>query len=117
MRTILLIDDEPRMADLVRMSLGDEVRVVDAGTLAEALEVARTERPELVLLDLALGPEDGLAILPRLRQEPALGSVPIVAFTVHDSRREEALARGVTGFVAKPFKTAYLDDIVRTHLG
>lgn len=117
MRTILLIDDEPQMADLVRMALGDDVRVVDAATLAEALEVARTEQPGLVLLDLALGREDGLAILPDLREEPALASVPIVAFTVHDSRREEALARGVSGFVAKPFKTAHLDDIVRAHLG
>lgn len=114
---ILLIDDEPHMASLVAMSLEDiGVTVAAAATLAEALAAARQLRPRLVLLDLALGTEDGLDILPMLRREPALEGVPIVAFTVHDSRRDEAMARGVDGFVRKPFKAAELRASVTAHL-
>lgn len=114
---ILLIDDEPHMASLVAMSLEDIGVTVDAAaTLAEALEAVRQARPRVVLLDLALGLEDGLDILPKLRDEPALDGVPIVAFTVHDSRRDEAMARGVDGFVRKPFKAAELKASVLRHL-
>lgn len=118
MSVVLLIDDEPQMEKLVAMCLLDSgARVVRAGDLAEALAAARREPPCVVLLDLALGLEDGLAILPHLREEPALSKVPFVAFTVHDSRREEALEEGVDGFVAKPFKAVGLRTLLAPYLG
>ncbi|MGH2688475.1 MAG: response regulator transcription factor [Actinomycetota bacterium] len=117
MSDVLLIDDEPHMESLVGMSLEDiGVTVTSAATLAEAISAARASRPRVVLLDLALGTEDGLDILPKLRDEPALEGVPILAFTVHDNRRDEALARGVDGFVRKPFKAAELRASVKAHL-
>lgn len=117
MSVVLLIDDEPQMAKLVEMTLVvPDARVVLAANLAEALESARKEPPDVVLLDLALGHEDGLAILPHLRAEPALSAVPVVIFTVHDSRRDEALGLGVDGFVAKPFKAADLVEVVEPFL-
>jgi DNA-binding response OmpR family regulator len=114
---LLLIDDEPHMEALVAMSLEDiGVHVVAVSTLAGALEEARRARPRVVLLDLALGSEDGIDYLPELRGEPALAGVPILAFTVHDSRRDEAMARGVDGFVRKPFKASDLRALVAAHL-
>jgi DNA-binding response OmpR family regulator len=114
---ILLIDDEPHMEALVAMSLEEiGVHVVAASTLAAALQEARRTRPRVVLLDLGMGSEDGLDYLPQLRGEPALAGVPILAFTVHDSRRDEAIARGVDGFVRKPFKAADLRALVAAHL-
>jgi CheY-like chemotaxis protein len=111
MNLVLLVDDEPQMAGLVAMALDSpDARVHLAKSLTEALEAARSERPDVVLLDLALGEEDGLEILPDLKREPALDGVPIVAFTVHGSRRREALRKGVDGFVAKPFRVASLRD-------
>lgn len=104
MKTVLLIDDEPEMGRLVGMCL-EEVgaSVVQVPGVAEAIAAGRRDRPNVVLLDLSLGSVDGLDILPRLRGEPALSGVPIVAFSVHESRRGEALDQGVDGFVAKPF--------------
>lgn len=117
MKVVLLIDDEPQMKSLVGMTLDDfGVRVVRAATFSDAREVASQEDPDLVLLDIDLGPEDGLSILPQLREEPALAGVPIIIFTVHDSKREEALALGVEGFVAKPFKASSLIDVVEPFL-
>lgn len=113
MSVVLLVDDEPDMGALVAMTLEDlDVQVVQAASLGEALAAARSEQPSLVLLDLALGEEDGLAILPRLREEPALARVPVVVLTVHDSRREEALALGVEGFLSKPFRAEGLREAV-----
>lgn len=56
-----------------------------------------------MLLDLALGAEDGLEMLPQLREEPRLSGVRIVAFSNHDSRRREALERGSRRFSQAPF--------------
>jgi CheY-like chemotaxis protein len=116
MSTVLLIDDEPDMAMLVRMCLKD-VQVTSAANFAEAITAARKERPRAVLLDIALnGDEDGLALLPRLRAEAALAEVPIIGFSVHGSRRQEALEKGLQGFVAKPFKAAALREALRPYL-
>jgi DNA-binding response OmpR family regulator len=92
------------------------VGVVLASGLRTALEVARSDDIGLVLLDFDLGDEDGLDILPHLQQEPSLESVPVVAFTAHDSRRHEAFELGVVSFIARPFANAELCTTVQTHL-
>jgi two-component system, OmpR family, response regulator len=115
---VLLIDDEPEMGSLVGMCLDETgARVVQVHDLAGAIAAGRQERPSLVLLDLALGSEDGLDILPRLRGESSLSRVPIVAFSVHENRRGEALDQGVDGFVAKPFKALDLRRELQLHMG
>ena len=117
MNTVLLIDDEPQMLTLVAMCLDEfGARVVRAENLAGAVTSARAETPRAVLLDLALGREDGLKLLPRLSSEPALSDVPIVVFSVHDSRRQEALDAGASGFVPKPFRPEQLRAAVRPYL-
>jgi len=110
-KTVLLVDDEPAMAGLVNVWLSDMgMRVVQATDLAEALAAIERDRPQAVLLDLSLGEEDGLDIMPRLQE--ALDGVPIIAFTVHDSREEEARKRGVTGFISKPFRGNDLRKVI-----
>jgi CheY-like chemotaxis protein len=117
MKQILVIDDEPGMANLVSWCLDPlGVGVVLAKGLESALEVAREQEIGLVLLDFDLGGEDGLEILPRLREAPNLRTVPFVAFTAHDSRRQEAFAGGVVSFIGRPFAGADLRTTVELHL-
>jgi CheY-like chemotaxis protein len=117
MKRVLVIDDEPGIADLVSWCLDPlGVDVVLASGLESALEVAREQEIGLVLLDFDLGAEDGMAILPRLREAPALRAVPFVAFTAHDSRRQEAFAGGVVSFIGRPFASADLCTTVEMHL-
>ncbi|MGH2772194.1 MAG: response regulator [Actinomycetota bacterium] len=119
MKTVLLIDDEPGLARLVEMSIQRPdlpVGVDWADDLATALEVSGRRRPDVVLLDLTLREEDGLAILPRLREEPSLQGVPVVVFTVHDSRRDEAIGLGADGFLTKPFRQSELEEALRPFL-
>lgn len=117
MSRILVVDDEPAIGPLVSMCLDPlDVEVIQVGGLADALNVVRHGGVSMVLLDLALGNEDGLEILPRLKAEPELGGVPVVAFSAHDSRREEALERGVDSFLARPFAAVELQNTVRRYL-
>ena len=117
MSVVLLIDDEPQMEALLGMCLEDmNARVIRAGSAREAWIAARTERPAVVLLDIGLGSEDGLDILDGFRDDPALADVPVLVFSIHDSRRREALARGADGFVAKPFRLAGLRAMVEARL-
>jgi CheY-like chemotaxis protein len=115
---VLLIDDEPGMGHLVEMLLADlEARVIQTANLADALAAATAETPRVVLLDLALEEVDGLEILPDLLSAPALRDVPVIGFSVHDSREPEARQKGVSGFVAKPFRGATLRDSLEPYLG
>jgi two-component system, OmpR family, alkaline phosphatase synthesis response regulator PhoP len=117
-RRILVVDDEPGIGPLVSMCLENlEVEVLAASGLEDTLDKAQEAAVGLVLLDLALGEEDGLEILPRLRADPALRDVPIVAFTAHDSRRAEALEVGVDSFLARPFSTVELQSTVQRYVG
>jgi DNA-binding response OmpR family regulator len=116
-RRVLIVDDEPDMASLVALCLDPlGVSVVQATGLSSALSVARQDDIGLVLLDLALGDEDGLEILPQLRDEPRLSGVAVVAFTAHDSRRQEALESGVDSFLPRPFASADLQSTVELFL-
>jgi len=113
----LLVDDAPEMLGLVAMCLEDTgARVVQVVTVDEAVAAAQQARPSVVLLDIGLGPEDGLALLPKLRSEPSLSGVPVVVFSVHDSRRQEALDEGADGFVSKPFHLSTLREAVEGYL-
>jgi DNA-binding response OmpR family regulator len=114
---LLLVDDEPQMETLVGMCLRDlDARVVWAGTSSEARVAAHAERPSVVLLDIGLGSEDGLDLLDEFQEDPALSDVPVVVFSIHDSRMLEALTRGADGFVSKPFRLAGLRAVLQERL-
>jgi two-component system, chemotaxis family, chemotaxis protein CheY len=112
-KEVLVVDDEPGIAELVSWCLDPiGVRVVPADSLSNAIDALRSHDVGLILLDFDLGEEDGLDILPRLREEPRFAALPVVAFTAHDSRRREAFERGVVSFIARPFASAKLSETV-----
>jgi DNA-binding response OmpR family regulator len=117
MKPVLIIDDEPGIAELVSWCLDSVgVKVILASGLQSALQMGRDHDIGLVLLDFDLGDEDGLDILPRLKDDPNFKDVPVVAFTAHDSRRAEALELGVASFIGRPFANVDLQSAVELHL-
>ncbi|HTV10370.1 MAG TPA: response regulator [Acidimicrobiales bacterium] len=115
MKKVLVIDDEPGIAQLVSWCLDSlGLEVIQASGRDTALQRARADEIGLVLLDFDLGDEDGLDILPDLRREPGLRDVPVVAFTAHDSRRREAIDSGVASFIARPFSGSQLRETVQS---
>ena len=116
MTTILVVDDEPRITRLVRDYLESAgFAVISAGDGQEAVMRARTERPDLVVLDLGLPRLDGLDVTRRLRQD---GNVPIIMLTARDDETDKliGLELGADDYVTKPFSPRELVARVRAVL-
>jgi two-component system cell cycle response regulator DivK len=104
MNTILLVEDVEDNRDLVVQILESEYTVVEARDGMEGLEKARTLRPDLVLLDLALPKMDGWETARRIKADPDLKHIPIIALTAYAMEGDEAqaLEAGCDAYVAKP---------------
>jgi DNA-binding response OmpR family regulator len=88
-RTVLVADDEPAIRTLIRTVLERRGhRVLEASSAAEIFQALDTERPDVLLLDVHLGTDDGLAIGTGLRQERQYGSLRIVFMSGTAGRRE-----------------------------
>src|SRR5581483_3369307 len=102
---ILLVDDDPAMRALCRLNLElDGFEVLEAADGRQALELARRERPGLVLLDVMIPHVDGFEVARRLLSEPATKHIPIVFITARAALedRRQGLEAGGLGYVVKP---------------
>src|SRR5438105_15462247 len=115
-KTILVVDDEPSIAQIA----GDYMRhggfaVITASNGVDALARARTQRPDLIVLDLGLPRMDGLEVAKTLRRE---GNVPIIMLTarVDESDRLAGLDLGADDYMTKPFSPRELVARVRSVL-
>lgn len=115
MTTILIVDDEPPILDLVRFTLEDtEVRVVEASDGVEALALARRLRPDLILLDVHMPRLDGLEACRQIKRDPALARTPIVMLTAAGQEADRARGReaGADEYLTKPFSPLTLLALV-----
>lgn len=111
---ILICDDEPLLRELMRVALVGDYAIAEAGTVAEAIEVARSFQPDVALIDVMMPGGSGLEVIRALAQDPELRharSVVITAFT-GEIDREEAREAGADAFVAKPFDPDELSTTV-----
>ena len=118
-RTILVVDDEPRIVEIARDYLERaSFRVVSAGDGQRALTVARRERPSLVVLDLMLPGMDGLDVTRALRRDPVLVDLPIIMLTarVEELDKLVGLELGADDYLTKPFSPRELVARVRAVL-
>ena len=106
-RTVLLVEDEPDMRRFLVSLLARDFRVLQAADGLKGYDLALREKPELALLDLMLPGMDGLDLCAKLRQTPGLESLKIVLLTARtdEESRIEALRRGASDFLTKPFSS------------
>jgi DNA-binding response OmpR family regulator len=119
MTTVLVVDDEPSIVELVRVTLEDDrVRVVTAADGAEALDAVLTDRPDLVLLDVNLPDLSGLEVCRRLRADARTRGTKIVMLTAAAQRDdvERGQAAGADDYLTKPFSPVRLLSLVETLL-
>jgi CheY-like chemotaxis protein len=115
MPTVLIVDDEPAIVELVQTTLEDDrVRIVTATDGAEALAIAGAQRPDLVLLDVNLPDLSGLEVCRRLRADPGLAGSRIIMLTAAAQWDdiERGLAAGVDHYLTKPFSPVSLLSLV-----
>lgn len=103
---VLLVDDDARVRELVRINLEFEGYTVrEAADADEGLAAIEDAKPALVLLDVMMPQVDGWEMLRRMQERHGVGSIPVVMFSGKaDERAEEkATSRGAQAFVGKPF--------------
>ena len=113
---ILIVDDEPQIRLLLRVTLVRAgYRVVEAATAREALSARDIDRPDLILLDLGLPDRDGLELVKALRGEPETRLI-VVSAREDTDQKVAALDLGADDYVTKPFDTDELLARVRASL-
>lgn len=110
-RRILLVDDKESVRELVALSLGEDAYDLrDAPDGQTALLLARSFRPDLVLLDVVMPEMDGFSVCRMLKSDPETSHITIVMLTglVSDTDRAEAVAAGADHYITKPFSPTAL---------
>jgi two-component system phosphate regulon response regulator PhoB len=117
--TVLVVDDERDILELIRYNLEKEgYRVTTVTSGEEALTIASNEQPSIVLLDLMLPGLDGLQVCRRMKQDDATRSIPIVMLTAktEDSDIVSGLEIGADDYITKPFSPRVLVARIRAVL-
>jgi DNA-binding response OmpR family regulator len=120
MKTILLADDEENLRLLVRMTLEDPAwRILEACDGPTALEMARKEAPDVIVLDWMMPGMSGIEVAAALREDHRLAEVPIIMLTAKGQRadREKGLSLGVCAYLVKPFSPLEMLEKVQEILG
>ncbi len=102
--TVLICDDEPSLRELIRISLDGPYRFVEADDGEESLEIARSIRPDVVILDMMMPRRNGLEVLSALRKDKELSEIPVIVLTAQPGTRENALREGADIVMVKPFE-------------
>jgi signal transduction histidine kinase/DNA-binding response OmpR family regulator len=113
--TILVVDDDPAVLDLLSITLGKEgYRVIHARTGEEAIAQARAHRPQAITLDVIMPRMDGWSVLVALKADPELRDIPVVVVSIVKDRGM-ALTLGAVDFMTKPVDRASLTAMLRHH--
>jgi two-component system cell cycle response regulator DivK len=119
MKKVLVVEDVDYNRDLLVQLLEDKYQVIEAVNGQEGVELAEKERPELILMDLSLPIMDGWEATRRIKANPDLSSIPVIALTAHAmvGDQEKALAAGCDDYLVKPLNEDILMAKIQKYLG
>jgi CheY-like chemotaxis protein len=113
--TIMVVDDDDDIRQMMRVLLEEDgYSVLEAENGQQAIDIARSASPDLILMDLSMPVLDGLTATRRMREIDRVSEVPIIAITAHDSpeHRTNASAAGINEYLTKPIDFAKLDSLL-----
>jgi len=120
MKKILIIEDEKILAEMYRDKFAEAgFEVFLAFESREGLEIAKKEKPDLIVLDILLPTENGLVFLSWLKKDPEISSIPVVAFSNYDDpeTKKQAFKLGVKDYLIKTNYTPQeVVNKVKSHL-
>lgn len=119
-RTVLVVEDEPDIARIIGLALKliGRWNVVTCHTAGEVEPMARSGRPDLILLDRLLSGSDGLDVCRALKASPQTQHIPVIFLSAKctDADRADGIAAGAAGYLGKPFDPMELADRVKAIL-
>lgn len=112
--TVLAVDDSTLMQDLIKRALGQNYRVLVAGSAIEALAILNHELVAVVLLDICMPGVDGLGLCRTIRNFPEFSGLPIIMLTSKDTVMDKVKGRlaGATEYLTKPFDADQLRQVI-----
>lgn len=119
-KKILVVEDDTDNRRIVAKVLSVEgYEVVEATDGVQALSRVQAERPDLIIMDLALPNMDGWEATRRLKADPETRGIPVVAITAFAMRgdEEQARAAGCDDYIPKPARPVAIREVVRKHTG
>lgn len=119
LQTLLLVDDSSINLELLKDTLdGLGYRLLEASNGQRALEIARAERPDLILLDIMMPGMDGFEVCLQLRQEEVTAGIPVIFLSALDGLEDKVhgLGLGAVDYISKPFRLQEVIARVHTHL-
>lgn len=115
MRTLLIADDEPDIRALVRMTLQSEsYRILEAGDGVEALALARSNHPQLILLDAMMPGLTGFDVCRAIKNDPDTDRIKVIMLTAkaQETDIKEGVSAGADDYLTKPFSPVRLMQLV-----
>jgi two-component system KDP operon response regulator KdpE len=111
---VLVVDDHRQVLRFIEIGLKlHGLDVITATSGKQALEIIKTQHPDIMLLDIVMPEMDGFEVLERLQ---AFDHLPVIAFSASIANYEEALKSGANAFISKPFNIDELTDKIRALL-
>ena len=120
LKKILVVDDQAEIRKLVRMTIGSAYEVLEAADGKASLEIIRTHRISLVVLDIMMpGEMDGLGVLDAIRAHPVLREIKVIIVSARGQLKdyETGMSRGADAYLIKPFSPINLVDKMKKMLG
>lgn len=113
-KKILIADDEPNVCSLVSSMLGKGYTVLKASNGEEAINIARSQKPHLILMDIMMPKVDGYTACSIIKTDQATKMIPVIMITGVDHELNKKLATeiGADGYVTKPFTLQDLLDTI-----
>ena len=104
-RKVLIVDDEPNVRRLSRTILSKKFDVFEAENGIQAIEMAKAQKPDIILMDLMMPKMDGLTACQAIRNDPEIKSIPIIMVTAVGFELNMKLSQqmGSNGYLTKPF--------------
>ena len=113
-KTIMIVDDEPSVRQLVKNALDNDFAVIEAIDGDEAVSVARSESPALILMDILMPKKDGLQACYEIKADTTTKAIPVVMLTgiSQELDRKLCISLGADEYIIKPFNVDTLSDVV-----
>ena len=113
-KRILVADDEPGIRLTLGRLLDRNYIVLEATNGEEAVEIAKGQKPDLILMDLIMPKVDGYAACAQIKADPATRGIPVVVLTAigHELNKKFATEMGAEAYITKPFSIQGLMDVI-----